>query len=354
MVCGSVDAARIKDIADLSIARSNELVGYGLVAGLQRTGDDQKVLFTLQSLASMLSRFGVNISERQLQVRNVAAVMVTAELPPFAHKGARFDVQVSSIGNAKSLEGGLLLLTPLRGPNGKIYAIAQGPLSVGGYSASGNSGSRASKNHTAVGRVPSGAVVEVETGTSLKNAATLDWLLEYPDFTTAVRMANAINRKQGKNIAKAIDSGTVRIAVPEASRDKLPELVVQIEQIEIEPDSTAKVVVNERTGTVIVGEHVRLHAVAIAHGALHVSIQESYNVSQPAMSFKGPGATVVTPESKVGVGEEKGGLNFVPKSVTISDLVRGLNAIGASPRDLIGILQGLKAAGALEAELEIM
>ena len=354
LAAGDARAARVKDITDLGGVRANQLVGYGLAIGLQGTGDDQMVRFTLQSLASMLSRFGVNISERQLQVRNVAAVMVTTELPAFARAGSRLDVQVSSIGNAKSLQGGLLLLTPLNGADGKVYALAQGSISVAGYSASGSSGSREEKNHTAVGRVPGGAVIEIEVPNPFRQQGFLEWVLRNPDFTTAVRVARAINDTLEVEAARAVDRIAVRVKVPEEYAGRLPALVALVEQVEVEPDTAARVVINERTGTVVVGEQVRLRAVAIAHGALQVSIRERFEVSQPEPSILGPGETVVVPESEVSVEEQPGPLNLVARAATIGDLVRGLNAIGASPRDLIGILQALKAAGALEAELEIL
>jgi len=364
--------ARLKDIASIKGIRTNQLIGYGLVIGLNGSGDKGGTDFTIQGLANMLERMGIRVSAEDLKVSNVAAVMANATLPPFARIGKKIDVTVSSIGDAKSLQGGTLLLTPLKGVDGKIYALAQGPLSTGGFSAGGAAGGGVTKNHPTVGRISGGATVEREIPLSLKQRSELTVMLNSPDFTTAARVARTINERLGHSFAEPIDSGTIAIKIPDNYRDKVVQLLAAVEDVEVIPDSVAKVIVSEKTGTVVIGENVRVQTVAVAHGNLSIQIKETKNVSQPLPFAPRPpaerapsqtqegvivapgGSTVVTPESEVAVEEEGNRLLLVPKGRTIGDLVRALNAIGVTPRDLITILQAMKAAGALQAELEII
>jgi len=304
----------------------------------------------------MLEKMGIHVSVQDVKVSNVAAVMVSATLPPFARTGKKIDVIVSSIGDAKSLQGGTLLLTPLKGVNGNIYALAQGPLSIGGFSAGGAAGGGVTKNHPTVGRISGGATVEREI-----------------PFITATRVANTINSRFGQSLAKPIDAGTLEIKIPDYFQDSVVTLLAKLEDLEVIPDSVSKVIVNEKTGTVVIGENVRISTVAVAHGNLSIQIKETKEVSQPLPFAPSPpeegstptqieggmvvapgGTTVITPESEVTVEEEGKRLLLVPKGRTIGELVRALNAIGVTPRDLITILQAMKAAGALQAELEII
>jgi flagellar P-ring protein precursor FlgI len=346
-------AARLKDLTHLKGVRTNQLVGYGLVVGLMGTGDKQQVTFTMQALANLAERLGgVKVSGNTLRVQNVATVMVTADLPPFATVGSNISVLLSSVGDASSLQGGTLLLTPLKGADGQVYALAQGPVIVGGYSAGGAAGGGAQKNHTTVARIPGGASVEREIPFELPGAGPLMLALDQPDFTTAERIAGVINASLGGGVAEAVDSGRVRVNVPPAYLDKPALLVTEIERLDVTPDTVARVVLDERTGTVVMGENVRLSTLAIAHGNLSVSIKERSEVSQPA-PLSG-GQTTVTPDTKVDVAEGDHRLVMVPAGVSISDVVRALNAIGVTPRDLISIFQAIKAAGALQAELEVI
>jgi flagellar P-ring protein precursor FlgI len=369
----AVFGARIKDIASIKGIRPNQLFGYGLVIGLDGSGDKAGTDFTIQSLANMLEKMGIHVSAQDVKVKNVAAVMVNATLPPFARIGKKIDVIVSSIGDAKTLQGGTLLLTPLKGVDGKIYALAQGPISVGGFRIGGAAGGGVGKNHPTVGRISGGATVEREIPLSLKDRTELTILLNNPDFITAIRVANSINSEMGENIAKPIDSGTLTIKIPDSFQDSVVPLLARVEDLEVIPDSLAKVIVNERTGTIVIGENVRVLTVAVAHGNLSIQIKETKEVSQPRPFAPRPpregatptqmeggvvvapgGSTVVTPESEVAVEEEKNRLLLIPKGSTIGDLVRALNAIGVTPRDLITILQAMKVAGALQGKLEII
>ena len=369
----TVIGARIKDIASIKGIRTNQLFGYGLVIGLDGSGDKGGTNFTIQGLVNMLEQMGVHVSAQDVKVSNVAAVMVSATLPPFARIGKKIDVIISSIGDAKSLQGGTLLLTPLKGVDGKIYALAQGPLSVGGFSAGGAAGGGVTKNHPTVGRISGGATVEREIPLSFKNKRELIIILNNPDFITAARATNAINSRFGSGLAKPIDSGTLKITIPYHFQDKVVNLLAKLEDLEVIPDSVAKVIVNEKTGTVVIGENVRILTVAVAHGNLSIQIKEEKEVSQPLPFAPSPpaegstptqvdggvvvapgGSTVVTPESEVSVEEERKRLLLVPKGNTIGELVRALNAIGVTPRDLITILLAMKAAGSLQAELEII
>ncbi len=366
-------SARIKDIASFKGIRTNQLFGYGLVIGLDGSGDKGGTSFTIQGLVNMLKQMGVHVSVKDVKVRNVAAAVVSATLPPFARIGQKIDVTVSSIGDSKSLLGGTLLLTPLGGVDGKIYALAQGPLSIGGFSVGGAAGGGVTKNHPTVGRISGGATVEREIPLSLNNRRELTIILNNPDFITATRVANAINSRFGQDFAKPIDSGSLRIRIPDYFQDRVVNLLAKLEGLEVIPDSVAKVIVSEKTGTVVIGKNVSILTVAVAHGNLSIQIKETRKVSQALPFAPSPpaggstptemeggvvvapgGATVVTPESEVTVKEESDKLLLVPEGGTIGELVRALNAIGVTPRDLITILQAMKAAGALQAQLEII
>ncbi len=367
-------AVRIKDLASIKGIRHNQLIGYGLVVGLDGSGDKQGTAFTVQSLVNMIERMGIHVDENDVTIKNVAAVMVTAKIPPFARTGNKIDVVVSSIGDAKSLQGGTLLLTPLRGVDRKVYALAQGPISVGGFTAGGAAGGGVTKNHPTVGRISRGATIEREIRVSMQDKEELIITLNNPDFTTAIRVCNAINEKLGRVLASTTDSGTLKLHIPENFRDRVVQMVATIENLEVTPDTIARVILNEKTGTVVIGENVRISTVAVAHGNLSIQIKERTTVSQPLPFAPAPpddtttqqfqledgavvapgGQTVVSPDSEVAVQEEKNRLLLVPAGTTIGELVRALNAIGVTPRDLITIFQCIKAAGALQAELEII
>jgi flagellar P-ring protein precursor FlgI len=352
-VTAELHAARIKDIAGFRGVRSNQLVGYGLVVGLAGSGDSDSTIFTVQSISSMLEKMGVTVKPEDIKVKNVAAVMVTADLPPFARMGSRLDALVNSIGDSKALQGGTLLMTPLKGADGQVYAVGQGPVSTGGFTVGANSGDKVQKNFTTVGRIVQGAVVEKEIPFNLNQKDTLTLALHQPDFTTATRMAEAINAGLLENAAFPQDSGTVQIAVPPKYLGNIAQLIASVEVLSVTPDNISRVVINERTGTVIMGESVRISTVAIAHGNLSVEIKTSFNVSQP-MPFSGTGRTAVTPDTETSVKEGRAPIYVVPSGVSIGEVVKALNALGVSPRDLISIFQALKAAGALQADLEII
>jgi len=364
-------SARIKDISSIKGIRQNQLLGYGLIIGLNGTGDKSGTGFTIQGLVNMLEHMGVHVDPDEVKVKNVAAVVVSAKLPPFARVGKKIDVTLSSIGDAKSLQGGTLLLTPLKGVDGKVYALAQGPVSIGGYSAGGDAGGGVTKNHPTVGKISGGANIEKEIPLSIMSKNEMTIMLNNPDFNTADRAAKAINLRIGENVAEPIDPGTLKFRIPEKFQNNVVNLIAQIGEIQVEPDSIAKIIVNEKTGTVVVGENVRIQKVAVAHGNLSINIKEKKNVSQPqpfAPSGEGVapqqmqdgtvvapgGSTVVTSESQVAVAEENSRLLLIPKGRTIGELVNALNAIGVTPRDLITILQAIKAAGALQGDLEII
>ncbi len=344
-------AARLKDISSIQGVRNNQLVGYGLVVGLDGTGDGTQAQFTTQSIVNMMERMGINVDPNKVKVKNVASVMVTAKLPPFAKIGQTIDVLVSSIGDAKSLQGGTLLLTPLRGVDGKIYALAQGPISIGGFAASGG-GASVQKNHPTVGRIPNGATVEREVPVNIDDKTNLKISLNQGDFTTVIRAARAINKRMGMDIARAIDAETISVKIPKRYRDNAVALIAKIENVRIKPDVQAKVVVDERTGTVVMGEQVRISEVAIAHGNLSIQIRENPRVSQPSPLSNGQ--TVVTANTNIKAKEGGGKLILLKQGATIGQLVRALNAVGVTPRDLISILQAIKAAGALQADLVVI
>ncbi len=349
----AAQAARIKDIANIRGVRQNQMVGYGLVVGLDGSGDSTQSEFTQQSLSSLLERMGVTVDPEDLKVKNVAAVMVTADLPPFARSGSRIDVLVSSIGDAKNLQGGTLLLTPMKGLDGKIYAMAQGPVSTGGFSYGKGTGTGVQKNFPTAGRVVGGATIEREIRTRLSSWESLTLALHKPDFTTATRMAMAINGTFADSLAQASDAGTVEVRVPELYKGRMVEMIALVEGIGVTPDNVSKVIINERTGTVIMGENVRIATIAIAHGNLSIQVNTTENVSQP-LPFSRTGETVVTNDRELIVEEGTNPLFLVESGVSIGEVVRALNALGVTPRDLIAIFQALKAAGALQAELEII
>lgn len=344
-------AERIKDLAIVHGVRPNQLFGYGLVVGLKSSGDSLQTRFTRQSLSAMLGRMGVRIDPDKIRVRNVAAVMVSGLLPPFTRAGSQIDVMVSSIGDARSLAGGTLIFTPLKGADGKIYAIAQGALSVGGFSF-GSGSSTTAKNHPTVGRIPQGALVEREVPFSLDGKSNLQLDLLAPDFITADRIAEAINKALGEKSAHAQDPGTIILSVPADHKQELVSLVARVEALEVKPDNLARVVINERTGTVVMGGEVQISTVAISHGGLQLQVRPRTGAIQPG-PFSG-GKTVVSHEDEVIVHEERGPIRLLEKRATLGDVVQALNAIGATPRDLIEILQAIKAAGALPARLEII
>jgi flagellar P-ring protein precursor FlgI len=342
---------RVKDVARIQGVRENELFGYGLVIGLNGSGDKAGTLFTVQSIASMLQRMGIQVPRERAGVKNVAAAVVTAKLPPFAKAGTTLDVLVSSLGDATSLQGGTLLLTPLQAADGKVYAVAQGPVSIGGFNVeAGGTGERLQKNHPTVGRVPNGAIIEREVPTVVVENQRLAITLNVPDFTTARRLEETINRALGPDQARAEDAATIRVAIP-PGRD-LISVIATLEHLRVTPDRVAKVVINERTGTIIMGSDVRISTIAIAHGNLSVQIKSEFQVSQPP-ALSG-GSTAVVPKTDITVQEEKRELSVVEEGASIGDLVRALNALGVAARDLISILQAIKQAGALQAELEIL
>jgi flagellar P-ring protein FlgI len=346
-------ATRIKELASVEGVRDNQLIGYGLVVGLNGTGDRRQTVFSAQSLSNMLERMGISVPATSLRVANMAAVMVTATLPPFAQLGTRIDVTAASAGDASNLQGGLLLLTPLKGPDGQVYAVAQGPVVTGGFS-TGKAGNSQSVNHPTVGRISNGALVE-KTAPSAALTSALNLQLHRADFTTAARMAQAVNQhfaSGGAAVAHAENSARVSIQMPESYSKRPIEFMAEVEALNLETDRTAKVVVNERTGTIVMGKEVRIAPVAILHGNLSVEIQTSLTVSQPP-ALSG-GKTEVVPETTLAVKEERARNVVLKDGASVEELVRALISIGSTPRDIIAILQALESAGALEAELEII
>ncbi len=348
-------AARIKDLASIEGVRDNQLLGYGLVVGLNGTGDDiKKSVFTKQALINLIKRLGMSITPdvlNQMKTDNVAAVMVTANLPPFARPGTKIDVQVSTMGDASSLSGGTLLMTPLKGPDGRTYAVAQGPLAVGSI-AFGGKAAKVQKNHPTSGRLANGAIVERAVGWQLPPTGDLTYELKEADFTTAARMVEAINTRFGPGTAHSPDSGTVKVLMPLSYREDVVGFVADLESIEVEADSPARVVVNERTGTIVMGQDVRISTVAVSHGNLNLVISEAMDVTQP--NPLAAGQTVAAPQTNINVVEDEGNLVVLDMGVSIGEIAKALNAIGATPRDLIAIFQAIKAAGALHAELRII
>jgi flagellar P-ring protein precursor FlgI len=353
-------ASRIKDIADFEGVRDNMLIGYGLVVGLNGTGDSlTNAPFTKESLVGMLERLGVNIRDKTgaitaLSPKNMAAVMVTGVLPPFARQGTRIDVQVAAMGDAKNISGGTLLVTPLIGADGEVYAVGQGNVATGAVSASGASGSSVTKGVPTSGRVANGAIVERELPFEMSHMETVKVSLRNPDFTTARRLAQAVNAYLGSDIARPIDPATVQMIVPPSYRSNVVGLLTDIEQLRVEPDQLARIVIDEASGTIVMGEAVRISTVAIAQGQLTIRITETPQVSQPSpFSAVTDATTVQRTDIEVDDGSQKR-LAVVPHSVSLQELVNGLNSLGIGPRDLITILQAIKAAGALQAEIEVM
>ena len=341
---------RIKDVAKVQGVRANQLVGYGLVMGLNGTGDSNKTLEVLQSVANMLRRFGVTIDQASLKTKNVAAVTVTATLPPFVREGDTIDVTVSSMGDAKSIQGGTLVQTPLLAGNGEVYAVAQGAVSTGGFTA-GNGGNTRQKNFPTVGLTPNGAIVERTVEEDLGKDGMISLSLAQPDFTTAARIAQAINGRYAGS-AMAANPGRVDIHIPPHFRNNLVSFVAGIEELPIMPDNIAKVVVNERTGTIVMGGDVSVDSIAIAQGGISISIETTEDVSQPTPFSVG--STVVTKNGSADVTEERANTIVLDATANVRDIVGALNSVGATPRDIISILQAIKAAGALHAELEII
>lgn len=343
-------ADRLRDLADVAGARDNQLVGYGLVTGLQGTGDDASVPFTAQSVMSMLRRLGVQVDPTQIRLRNVAAVIVTGTLPPFAKQGTKLDITVASVGNARSLAGGVLVQTLLKGADQRTYAVAQGPLSIGGFEASGKTGSTTKQGSTTTARVPEGAIVEREVQTSVVEGNALKLELRNPSFTVAARVAAAVNKKFA-GAATALDGGGVKVTLPEGYDKKVVELIAELEDLEVTPQRRARVVINERSGTIVGGGDVRLAPAAVVHGGLTIVVKEQPAVSQPLAPFSGAGSTAVVEQSKVQVKERPAPVTYMPGSPTLADVASALGTLGLSPRELASVLQAMRAAGALEAEI---
>lgn len=346
-----VAASRIKDVAAFEGVRENQLSGLGFVVGLNGTGDRSQTFFSTQMLANMLERSGLTINPEQVRVKNVAAVMVTATLPPFARQGSRIDVTVSSIGDAGSIQGGVLIMTPLQAPDGQDYVVAQGQITIGGFSA-GGSANRSQVNHQTVGRIPGGGTVERDVAVDLSGKSHLNLVLNQSDFTTASRAARAINESAGGDVAQAKDGRTIGIAVPPNYGNRIVEFMALVENARMDVDSVARVVLNEKTGTIVMGKDVRISEVSVIHGSLSIQVGTVYNVSQPGAFSKGQ--TTVVPETTLSVQEEKGRTATLREGASVEEVVRALNDIGAGPRDVIAIMQAIKAQGALQAELVII
>ncbi len=339
--------SRVKDLTMIAGARENQLVGYGIVTGLAGDGDKNPI-YTIQSVANMLQRFGVNVPAAALSSKNVAAVMITAEIPAFVKNGTRLDVTISALGDAKTLQGGVLLQTPLMGADGKVYAVAQGTVAVGGF-IGGNSGASAQKNHPTVAQISGGALVEREIPTEIVRNNFIELLLREPDFTSAARLATAVNLVF-TNSAEAIDSTSVRVRVPEGHEKSPVQFISLVEAVEVQPDVPARIIVNERTGTIVATSRIRIAPCAVSHGELTISIANTDEVSQPG-AFSQTGSTAVTTRTDTSVAETKARFMVMPEMPTIEKVAAGLNAIGVTPRDMMAIFQAMKQAGALQAEL---
>ncbi|MFO7178177.1 MAG: flagellar basal body P-ring protein FlgI [Pseudomonadota bacterium] len=345
-------ADRLRDVADVLGARDNQLIGYGVVTGLNGTGDDASAPFAAQSLRALLRRLGVQVDDRQVRLRNVAAVVVTATIPPFLRSGSRIDVTVSSIGNARSLQGGVLLQTPLRGADRRTYAVAQGPLVLGGFSVGGRSGSSVSENAATTARVPNGALVEREIPTAFTVDGKVTLVLRSPDFATAENVARVVNEAFGAGSARALDGAAIEVRVPAEMRGSPVALISRLGELEVQPASPARVVINERTGTIVAGGDVRLSPVAIAQGGITIAIRESPAVSQPGDFSRG--TTQVVPNTEIDVQERKPpALTYLDGAATLADVAQALSTFGVTPRELASILSALKSAGALRAEVVI-
>ena len=352
LVATTAHAARLKDLADIEGVRGNQLYGFGLVVGLAGTGDSQQVDFTTKSMSNLLEKVGIRSDSTKIRVKNVASVMVTGTLPPFIRPGSRIDITMSSIGDSKSLQGGVLIFTPLRGADGNVYGTAQGPVVVGGFSV-GSGGDTAQKNHPTVGMISNGALIERSIPFDLFQSHRVRIVLKQPDFTTMTRVVQRINSHFGRPLAVAVDSASVEVAIADdMSRDPIG-LLSNIEQLDVNADVEAKVVVNERTGTIIMGEKVSISTIALAHGNLSIAIRSETQVSQPN-AFAEKGQTQTVTNSDVQVGEDERSLTVIKARVTLGEVVAALNSLGATPRDLISIFQAMKRAGALNAELVVM
>jgi flagellar P-ring protein precursor FlgI len=344
----------VRDITSVEGIRENMLVGYGLVVGLSGTGDRQQTIFTVQTLANAMQKMGVLISPSAVVVKNIAAVFVTASLPPFARPGAKLDVTVSSVGDAKSLEGGVLLMSALHAPDGQVYAEAQGPLVLGGYSA-GNGANGKQVNATTVGTIPEGAIVERDASVDISGFKTVSLLLRNPDFSTAEDIANAVNLEFRKPVAAALDSSRVDISVTEASAASVPMLISRVQKLSLKVHTPAKIVINERTGTIVMGGDVKLSPVSVIHGSLSIQVVTRYEVSQPLVApLKGnAGQAVVVPDTTVSVNDAPAQSMRLDEGANVEELVSGLHAIGTTARDVVAILQAIKAEGGMQADLEV-
>lgn len=343
---------RLRDISSVQGVRDNLLIGYGLVVGLKRTGDSQQTIFSTQTLANVLARMGLQIPVSSVQIRNVAAVFITATLPPFARQGTRIDVTVSSIGDAKSIEGGLLLLAPLHASDGQVYAEAQGALTIAGYTA-GTKTNSTTVNQPTVGLIPNGAIVERDVAVDLSHLARVSLLLRDPNFQVAQDAAEAIDKALGRGVAHAVDGSLIEVNTTGIAQDGMPALIARLGNLAVNIPPVAKVVVNERTGTVVLGRDVSLGACSILQGSLTVNISTTLEVSQPAPLSQN-GTTAVVPQTNVQAQETPAQAVRLKEGATVEDLIRGLQTIGATPRDIVAILQAIKAAGALQAELEVI
>ena len=347
------DSVRLKDLGRVEGWRENHLVGFGLVTGLAGTGDSPRSKATRQSVANFLSNFDISVTSDQINSRNVAIVSLTALLPPMTHQGDRIDVVVTSLGDARSLVGGDLLLAPLKGPDGKVYGLAQGAVSIGGYKYDQN-GNISQKNHSTAGIIPGGVQAELDVfATPLRTDGSIDFVLSEPDYITAERVARNINQKFKSEVATVKDSSAVTIKLPEDQKHTISAFMASIESIEVQPDYPSRVVINERTGTIVAGGDIKISKVTIAHGDLKVSVQTDYLVSQPlVIGNSGPSIrTAIVPNTQIKVNEERGGMVELPNATSVADLVVALSRIKVSTRDIIAILQGIKSAGALHAEL---
>ena len=349
---GFAAGVRVKDLVMVAGARDNQLVGYGLVTGLAGDGDKNPV-YTVQSVASMLQRFGVSVPPATLAAKNVAVVMITADIPAFLKPGTRLDVTVSSLGDAKSLQGGVLLQTPLIGADGKVYAVAQGAVSIGGFAAGteGGGGASVQKNHPTTGQIVNGALVEREIPSTIVRNNFVELMLREPDFTSASRLAAAINEKYS-GAALALDSSSVRVQLPEGADFSPVDFIAQLQAIEVNPDTPARIIINERTGTIVATSRIQISSCAVSHGNLTITIASTLDVSQPN-AFSETGSTVVTPRTETKVTETKASLIALPELPTVEKVASALNALGVTPRDMMAIFQAMKQAGALQAELII-
>ncbi len=352
LLTSNAHAVRIKDIASFDGVRDNQLLGYGLVVGLRGSGDSSQVLIQIQSAVNVLERMGLSTNASSIQLKNIAAVMVTAILPPFTKQGNKLDVLVSSMGDATSIAGGTLIMTPLKGGDNQVYAVAQGSVLTNSFAFGGQAAS-VQKNHPTAGTIPNGALVERELPNVLAGKTTLRLNLDKEDFTTAARIEAVINGKFGSQIATTTDPGSVILKIPESYANRTVDFVASLETLEVRPDNSAKVVLNERTGTIVMGENVRISTVAVSHGNLSIVVKETPQVSQPTPLSSG-GQTVTVPRTDLKVTEESRRLMVMPEGASIGDVVRALNFLGVTPRDLIGIFQAIKASGSLQADLSII